>query len=90
MTLRAMTVATTAIRYDGVSTLLILAARDIAAQACGAAGQDRAHHLQLRMAHMAAVSVKPSGAKVAEDIGDFQSGALHERARLLRWVLLRP
>jgi len=45
-----------------------------------AAGLDRAHHLQLCVAHMAAVGVAPSGAEVAEDVRDFQSGTLHDGA----------
>jgi len=42
----------------------------------------------LCVAHVSAVGLKPSGAEVAEDVRDFQSGALHERARLLPGILV--
>jgi hypothetical protein len=69
-----------------MATLYVLAARNIAAKGRGAAGQDRVHHLQLCVAHVAAVAFEPSGAELAEDVRDFQSGALHECTRLLRRV----
>jgi len=37
---------------------------------------------------VAAVGVAPSRAEVAEDVRDFQSGSLHESARLLRRLLV--
>jgi hypothetical protein len=80
LAIRAMTVAATAVRDDGMATLRVLAARDIAAKRRGAEGLNRAHHLQLCVAHVAAVSFTPSGPEVAEDFGDFQSGTFHERA----------
>src|SRR5262249_51777533 len=58
--------------------------------AAGTAGQDRVHHLQLCVAHVSAVGLKPSGAEVAEDVRDFESRALHGRARLLRRLVLGP
>jgi hypothetical protein len=79
----------TAIRDDGMTARLVLAARDIATKRRGTAGLDGAHHLQLRVAHVTAVGVTPSGAEVAEDLGDLQSRTLHECVRLLRWVLVR-
>jgi hypothetical protein len=82
LALGAMTVAAAAVRYDRVRALGALAARSIAAKRRGPAGLNRAHHLQLCVADVAAVGVEPSGPEVAEDIGDFQSGTLHERARL--------
>jgi len=63
-----MTVATTAIRYDGVSALLILAAGDIAAERGSAARFDGGHHFQLCVAHVAAIGMTPSGTEVAEYI----------------------
>ena len=39
---------------------------------------------------MAAVGLAPGGPVIAEDIRDFESRTLHECARLLRWVRLRP
>ena len=81
---------TAAVRDDRVCTRCVLAARDIAAKRRGAAGLNSAHHLQLCVAHVPAVGVTPSGTEVAEDIRDFQSGALHECAQLLRRILLGP
>jgi hypothetical protein len=81
LTFRAMTIATTAVRNDGVGARGVLAARDIAAKRRGATGLDRAHHFQLCVAHVAAVGITPSGAVIAEDIRDFQSGTLHDGRR---------
>jgi len=83
LTLWAVAVPATAVRDYGVGALVVLAARDIAAECRGAAGLDGTHHLQLCMAHVAAVGLTPSGAEVAEDVRDFQSGTLHESVRLL-------
>src|SRR5262245_59343022 len=71
---------TTTICYDGVGALLVLAARDIAAESGSAARLDGAHHFQLCVAHVATVGITPSGTEVAEDIRNFQSGALHDGA----------
>ena len=61
----------------------VLAVRDMPAERRRAAALDRAHHLQLIEAHMAAVGLAPSGTVVAEDVRDLQSGSSHKR-RLLR------
>ena len=90
LALETVAVATTAVRDHRVAALGVLATRHIAAECRGAAGLDRAHHLQLCVAHVSAVGVTPSGAEVVEDIRDFQSGALHECAQLLRRILLGP
>ena len=45
-----------------------------------AAVLDRAHHLQLAEAHMAAVGFTPGGTVVAEDVRDLQSGTGHGAA----------
>ena len=68
--------------------LRVLAARDIAAKGGGAAGLDRAHHLQLCVAHVAAIGLTPSGTEVAEDVRDFQSGTLHGSPSLLGRILI--
>jgi len=73
-----------------MATFGVLAARNIAAKRRRAAGLDRAHHLQLCVADVAAVGVAPSRAEVAEDVRDFQSGPLHESDRLLRAVRVIP
>src|SRR5262245_44403557 len=80
LTLRAVTVAAAAVCDDGMATFGVLAACDIAAKRRRAAGLDRAHHLQLCVAHVAAIGITPSGAEVAEDVRDFQSGTLHDGA----------
>ena len=90
LALRAVTVATATVCDDGMATFGVLAARNIAAKRRCAAGLDRAHHLQLCVAHVAAIGITPSGAEVAEDVRDFQSGPLHESARLLRRLLVGP
>jgi hypothetical protein len=85
-----VTVATAAIRYDGVGALRVLAARDIAAKRRRAADLDGTHHLQLCVADVAAIGITPSGAEVAEDIGDLESGTLHKSVRLLLRLLPGP
>ena len=59
----------------------VLAARDVAAERRRAAALDRAHHLQLIEARMAAVGLAPSGTVVAEDVRDLQNGLNHDRRR---------
>ena len=56
----------------------VLAARDVPAEGRRAAALDRAHHLQLAEAHVAAVGLTPGGTVVAEDVRDLQSGPGHE------------
>ena len=70
---------TAAVCDDGMATLGVLAACDIAAKRRRAAGLDGAHHLQLCVAHVAAIGITPTRAEVAEDVRDLQSGTLHER-----------
>src|SRR5215467_10401159 len=90
LTLGAVPIAAAAVRYGGMGAFGVLAARDIAAEPRGAAGLDRAHYLQLGVAHVTAVGLTPSGTEVAEDVRDFQSRTLHDCARLLRRVRLGP
>ena len=66
----------------------VLVVGDMPAERRRAAALDRAHHLQLIEAHMAAVDLAPSGTVVAEDVRDLQSGSTHEPAALLRRRLL--
>jgi hypothetical protein len=47
-----------------------IATRDVAAERRGTAALDGRHHLQRSKADMARISLTPSGAMVAEDIGD--------------------
>src|SRR5262249_59795065 len=83
LALGAVPIAAAAVSDVRVGAPWVLTTRDVAAKRRGAAGLDRVHHLQLCVAYVAAVGLTPSGAEVAEDIRDFQSGALHECAQLL-------
>ncbi len=56
-----------------MAALLVLAARNIAAERRRAAALDRTHNLHLLQADMAAVGFTPSGTVVAEDIRDLQT-----------------
>jgi hypothetical protein len=68
---RAVTVATTAVRYGRVGAVGVLATRNMPAEGRRAAALDRAHHLELCLAHMAAVGFTPCGPNGAEDVRDF-------------------
>ncbi len=57
----------------------VLAARNVSAEVCRATALDRAHHLQLGKAQVAADGLTPSGTIVAENIRDLQSGTVHAR-----------
>jgi len=56
-----------------VAALLVVAARNKAAERRRATALDRAHDLHLLQADMAAVGLTPSGAVVAENIRDLQT-----------------
>ena len=58
-----------------------LTARDVAAERCGAAALDCAHHLELAEAYVTGVGVTPRGPAVAEDVRDLQSRPGHEPGR---------
>ena len=83
LALRTMPVAARVVSDDRMAARRVLAARDVAAERGCAAALDRAHHLQLIEAHMAAVGLAPSRTVVAEDVRDLQSRSSHNR-RLLR------
>jgi hypothetical protein len=59
----------------------VLAACDVAAERRRATALDRAHHLQLVEAHMAAVGLAPRGTVLAEDVRELQDGSNHGRRR---------
>jgi hypothetical protein len=48
----------------------VLAAFDVAAKGCGAAGLDGRHHLQLREAYMTSMLGTPGSAVMMEDVRD--------------------
>ena len=62
LALRAVPGATTVICDGRVAAGDVLTTHDVAAEGRGSATLDRAHHLELAEAHMAAVGVTPSGA----------------------------
>jgi hypothetical protein len=74
LALGTVAVATTAVRDHRVAALGVLATRHIAAERRRAAGLDRAHQLQLCVANVPAVGLKPSGAEVAEDPATSRAG----------------
>lgn len=55
-----------------LSMLARIAARDVAAKRRSTAAFDGRHHLQLPETDMARIGFAPSGAVVAEDIGDLR------------------
>src|SRR5260370_29501225 len=65
-----------------VGALLVLAARDMAAERCRAAVLDRRHHLELAEAHMAGISLTPCRSMAAEDLRDLQLWSCHLRRAL--------
>jgi hypothetical protein len=52
----------------------------MAAERRRAAALDCTHHLQLAEAQVTAVGVTPSGAVMAEDIRNLESGSRHQRS----------
>jgi hypothetical protein len=86
LTLRAMPVAAAVV--GDVRVGAVLAARDMPAERCRAAGLDRRYRFQLRKAHMAGVGVAPSGTMGAEDIRDLQDWTRHRSPALCgRFIL---
>src|SRR5271166_3974419 len=76
-----MPVAAGIVRDHRMAARRVLAACDVAAERRRAAALDRAHHLQLIEARMAAIGLAPSGTVVAEDVRDLQNGLNHDRRR---------
>src|SRR5260370_16036933 len=74
-----MPVATGVIGDLGMAALLVLAARDMAAERRGAAVLDRRHHLELAETDMAGIGPAPRRAVVAEDVRDLQRWTRHAR-----------
>ena len=55
-----------------VAALVVLTARDMAAERCHAAALDRRHHLELAEADMAGVGLAPRRSMAADDIRNLQ------------------
>src|SRR5260370_17646345 len=77
-----MAVAARVIGDLRVGTLLVLAARDMAAERCRAAVLDRRHHLELAEADRGGVGLTPRRSMGAEDIRDLQVWTCQERRAL--------
>ena len=65
-----------------MAALVVLAARDMAAERCRAAVLDRRHHLELAEADMAGVGLAPRRSMAAEDIRNLQLWTCQERRAL--------
>ena len=72
LALGTMPIAATVVGNRGEAAPLVLTARNVPAERRRAAVLDRAHHLQLSEAHMAAVGLTPSGTMVTEQVRDLQ------------------
>src|SRR6516225_8373587 len=83
-----MAIATTIVSDDRVATAGVLTARDMAAERGGPAALDRRHDLELAEAHVPRVGRSPSGAVVAEDVRNLQSGTGQEAGAT--WPAARP
>ena len=77
LALRAVPVAAAVVGDGRVAAGVVLAARDMPAERRRAAALDRAHHLELAEADVAAVGITPRRSVVAEDIRDLQSRTGH-------------
>src|SRR5262244_3486374 len=69
-----------------IGALVVLAARDMAAERCRAAVLDRRHHLELAEADMAGVGLAPRRSMAAEDIRNLQP-LTRQRRRASGWRL---
>src|SRR5712672_3235304 len=67
-----MSIAARVIGDLRIAAVLVLAARDMAAERCRAAVLDRRHHLELAEADMAGIGLAPCRSMAAEDIRDLQ------------------
>src|SRR5215469_8806699 len=65
-----------------MAALVVLAARDMPAERCGAAVLDRRHHLELAEADMAGIGLAPCLAMAAEDIRNLQPWTCQQRRAL--------
>src|SRR6266852_595888 len=81
-----MAVATGVIGDLRVGAVLVLAARDVAAERCRAAVLDRRHHLELAEADMAGIGLAPCRSMAAEDIRNLQLWTCQHR-RASGWRL---
>src|SRR5713226_7979700 len=77
-----MSVAARVIGDLRVGAVLVLAARDMAAERCRAAVLDRRHHLELAEADMAGIGLAPRRSMAAEDIRNLQLWTCQERRAL--------
>ena len=78
LTLRAVPIAAGVVGDAFVRA--VLAALDVAAERCGAAGLDRRHDLQRTEADVAGVGLAPFRAMGSKDVGDLQERPRHAAA----------
>src|SRR5262249_19108057 len=81
----AMAITARVIGNPRITAVLVLTARNMAAERRCTAALYRTHDFELAEAHMADVGLTPRRSEVAEDIRDFKSGTDHED-RLLRRI----
>src|SRR5712664_2802433 len=67
-----------------MAALVVLAARDMAAERCRAAVLDRRHHLELAEADMAGIGLATCWSVAAQDIRDLQRWTGQDRGPLCR------
>ncbi len=67
-----MSIAARVIGDLRIAAVLVLAARNMAAERCRAAVLDRRHHLELAEADMAGIGLAPRRSMAAEDIRNLQ------------------
>src|ERR1700693_1666885 len=79
LTLGAVPVTAAIVGDDGVSALLVLAARNMPAEGRRAAALDRTHDLHLIEADVPGIGATPRCPMVAEDVRDLQLWARHDR-----------
>src|SRR5260221_9527475 len=79
-----MSIAARVVGELRVGALLVLAARDMAAERCRAAVLDRRHHLELAEADMAGIGLAPCRSMAAENIRDLQRWTWQGREPLCR------
>ena len=73
-----MAITARVIGDPGITAVLVLTTRNMAAERRCAATLDRTHDFELAEAHMAGIGLTPRRSEVAEDIRDFESGTDHE------------
>jgi len=82
-----MPIATTVVGNNRVAARVVLATCNMSTERGSPTSLDGTHHLYLGKAHMAAIGLTPSGAVIAEDVGDLQIRTGRRRRRLTSGLL---